>query len=197
MRQNEAAMKLIIARWRRWAASVPMALGSMLVVDLLGSEPVYWDFWAQQIHHGFSLSRTDVYFCVFSFTSLVSWTVLWYGLLSLWVLAWQRYHRMPLNPAGVGRWIGSAVLAILSIVIVGWPTLHNEHDLKTLSPIYFPPALVVTAMYPSSISGIGENPIPKFWKFAFICVTIVSWMLVWYAVISVLLPGIGRIRFRA
>ena len=125
---------------------------------------------------------------------------MWYGLLLLLVTAWKRYQRIPLNSAGVARWTGSAALALLSMVIVGWPVVDTERDLADLHPIYLPTENAAAAMFLGALSEFGaadDTPVPSPWKVAFYGLTIVSWTLVWYAALSLLLRGIKRIRYRS
>ncbi len=189
-------MELFLGRGRRWAASVALAFASLLVLELLAPYPIYWTIWIGQIRADYShWSHVTPFLLVASVVSLVSWTLVWYGLLSLLVFHWKRSHRRALNSGGVGRWIGSAALTFLSMVVVGWPAIDYVEDIDCLNPIYLLTANVVGSMFLSVVAD--ESELPTLWKFAFICVTIVSWMLVWYAAISVLLRGIKRIRFRA
>ena len=194
-------MGLVVRRGRRWAASAALAFAVVVVVDSLAPTPAYLEIWADVIRGDFScFSHVTPFIFIFSLVSLISWTLVWYGLLLLLVLAWKRYHRMALNSAGVGRWIGSAALALLSMVIVGWPVIDTARGLRDLNPIYIPTESVAEVMFLSHFADIGrldDTAVPKLWTIAFYCLTIVSWTLVWYAAVSVLLRGIKRIRFRA
>ena len=191
-------MELVLSRGRRWTVSATLAFASMLVVEFLGPRPAYREVWTYLIRGDFScLSHINGLIFIVSLVSLVCWTLVWYGLLSLLVVAWKRYHRMPLNSGRVRRWIGSAALALLSMVIVGWPVIGNVRDLLDLDPIYLPTKNAVVSMFPNAFDVDDETVVPKLWTFAFYCLAIVSWTLVWYAALSVLLGGIKRIRFRA
>ena len=194
-------MELFLSRGRRWAASTALAFSSVVIVDSLAPTPAYLEIWAGLIRaDSGSFSHVTPFIFVFSLVSLVSWTLVWYGLLSLLVVAWKRYQRVPLNSGRVRRWVGSTALTFLSMLIVGLPEIDTARDLRDLNPIYIPTQSVAEVMFLGFFANIGrfdDTAVPKLWSFAFYCLTIVSWALVWYAALSVLLRGINRIRYRS
>ena len=191
-----------MTRGRRWAASATLGFASLLASDLLATYPIYWIIWSGLVSGDDShWSHVTPYLLVASLVSLVTWTLVWYGLLSLMVIAGRQFRRRGLNSVGVAHWTGSAALALLSMVIVGWPVIDTARDCFNLHPIYLPTMNAAAAMFLSALGSklIAGNhvPVPKLWALVFYSLTMVSWTLVWYAVLSILPWGIKRIRYRS
>ena len=73
--------------------------------------------------------------------------------------------------------------------------IDTVRDIRDLNSIFLPTENAVVSMFPNAFDFDDETLVPKLWTFAFYCLTIVSWTLVWYAALSALLRGLKRIRF--
>ena len=91
-------------------------------------------------------------------------------------------------------WIASAALSITSMVLAA---RYLSSD-SALSPVFYPTLAAASAL--TLTFGHGDGPFGDagvvLWAVVFIVVTFVTWTLVWYAALSVLLRGIKLIRDR-
>ena len=147
-------MKSFLGTHRRCTASVALASVSSLLVLWLASGDLVG-----------LLAPTAV--VAFLCLTLITWTGIWYGALTVLVLLKRRHRRCAVSVA----------LAFVSLLLVLWLASGD------LVGLLAPTAIAAAFLTLGGPHGPG-GPIP--WIVVFLCLTLITWTGIWYGALTVL-----------
>ena len=151
-----APMKSFLGTHRRCTASVALAFVSSLLVLWLASGDLVG-----------LLAPTAV--VAFLCLTLITWTGIWYGTLTVSVLL-KRRHR---------RCAASVALAFVSLLLVLWLASGDFGGAALLAPT----AIAAAFLTLGGVHGPGGL---SFWIVVFLCLTLITWTGIWYGALTVL-----------